>query len=120
MVVREATCVRFGPTRACIMGTPRMVWHAMHMPVVTSFCPFAAFPLANTLSSKASFDGNGVCGMACGGSFPRGYAMKPACVTGVGCGAAAGTPAPGALAAGVDGARAGAAFVGAGRFAAVL
>src|SRR6185312_15606134 len=95
IVVRLARWVRFGPTVPSIVGTPRIVWQAMHMPVDTSFSPFAALPLARRASSYLRFVGNGVCGTAYAGILSRGYETKPACATfAFTAFGAFGTPAP--------------------------
>ena len=80
IVVRVATCVRFGPMLPTIIGLPRIAWQREAAAAPTaSFVPFAASPFASRLSSNVSPAGNGVCGTAYVGILSRGYAMKPAC-----------------------------------------
>ena len=81
IVVREPTCVRFGPMMPTVTGLPLIAWQPMHAPRPrTAARPRAASPARAASSSNVSPAGSGVVGTACAGSCSRGNAMKPACV----------------------------------------
>src|SRR6185437_2918335 len=92
IVVRLPTCVRFGPMIPAAVGTPLMVWQAMHGAPLNIAAPRAASPV--TFWSKVRFTGSGVFGITHSGSFERGYValdVSLSFITGPGTGAACGT-----------------------------